>query len=193
MAHFNPQEQIGISCDASDVGIGAVLFHRYSDGTKRPIANASKTLSDTQRRYSQVQKEALPVIYGIQKFHQFLYGRRFILITDHKPLLALFNPQKGTPSMAANRLARWALTLSQYDYSIEYRRTSEHGNADALSRLPVGEDVQFDKEQEAADISTVCTIKSLGQQLNPTDTGILVRESRKDPILSAVCRYVNEG
>ena len=69
LAHFNPQEQIGISCDASDVGIGAVLFHRYSDGTKRPIANASKTLSDTQRRYSQVQKEALPVIYGIQKFH----------------------------------------------------------------------------------------------------------------------------
>ena len=192
MAHFNPQEQIGISCDASDVGIGAVLFHRYSDGTKRPIANASKTLSDTQRRYSQVQKEALPVIYGIQKFHQFLYGRRFTLITDHKPLLALFNPQKGTPSMAANRLARWALTLNQYDYSIEYRRTSEHGNADALSRLPVGEDVQFDKEQEAADISTVCTIKSLSQQLNPTDTGILVRESRKDPILSAVCRYVNE-
>ena len=80
----------------------------------------------------------------------------------------------------------WALTLSQYDYSIEYRRTSEHGNADALSRLPVGEDVQFDKEQEAADISTVCTIKTLSQQLNPTDAGILVRESRKDPILSAV-------
>ena len=193
LAHFDPQEQIGISCDASDVGIGAVLFHRYNDGTERPIANASKTLSDTQRRYSQVQKEALSAIYGIQKFHQFLYGRRFILITDHKPLLALFNPQKGTPSMAANRLARWALTLSQYDYSIEYRRTSEHGNADALSRLPVGEDVQFDKEQEAADISTVCTIQTLGQQLNPTDAGILVRESRKDPILSAVCRYVKEG
>ena len=90
LAHFDPQEQIGISCDASDVGIGAVLFHRYSDGTERPIANASKTLSDTQRRYSQVQKEALSVIYGIQKFHQFLYGRRFILITDHKPLLGTY-------------------------------------------------------------------------------------------------------
>ena len=131
--------------------------------------------SDTQRRYSQVQKEALSVIYGIQKFHHFFYGRKFILITDHKPLLALFNPQKGTPSMAANRLARWALTLSQYDYSIEYRRTSEHGNADALSRLPVREDVQFDKEQEAAHISTVCTIQTLSQQLNPTDAGILAR------------------
>ena len=95
--------------------------------------------------------------------------------------------------MAANRLARWALTLSQNDYSIEYRRTSEHGNADALSRLPVGEDVQFDKEQEAADISTVYTIQTLSQQLNPTDAGILVRESCKDPILYAVCRYVKEG
>ena len=72
LAHFNPREKIGISCDASDVGIGAVLFHRYSDGTEHPITNASETLSATQRRYSQVQKEALAVIYGIQKFH---YGR----------------------------------------------------------------------------------------------------------------------
>lgn len=59
LAHFDPKEEIGISCDASEVGLGAVLFHRYKDGSERPIANASKTLTDTQRRYSQIQKEAL--------------------------------------------------------------------------------------------------------------------------------------
>ncbi|KAL5517164.1 hypothetical protein EMCRGX_G002655 [Ephydatia muelleri] len=113
LVHFNPTLPFGISCDASEVGLGAVLFHRYSDGSERPIANASKTLTNTQQGY------------------------------NHKPLIALFGP---TPALAANRLARWALMLSQYQYSIEYRKTSDHGNADALSRLPVGPDANFDGE-----------------------------------------------
>ena len=58
LAHFDPAKQIGISCDASNVGIGAVLFHRYDDGSERPIANVSKTLTDTQRRYSQIQRSS---------------------------------------------------------------------------------------------------------------------------------------
>ena len=56
LAHFDPLLPIGIACDASNVGIGAVLFHRYEDGSERSIANASKTLSETQRNYSQIQK-----------------------------------------------------------------------------------------------------------------------------------------
>ena len=72
LAHFNPTQQIGISCDASDVGVGVVLFHCYDDGSERPIANTSKTLTQMQHRYSQIQKEALAVIYGLQKFHQYL-------------------------------------------------------------------------------------------------------------------------
>ena len=193
LAHFDPSQQIGISCDASEVGIGVVLFHRFKDGTERPIANASKTLTDTQRRYSQIQKEALAVIFALKKFHQFLYGRNFILVTDHKPLIALFGPKKGIPAMAANRLARWALMLSQYDYTIEYRKTTDHGNADALSRLPAGEDLDFDGEEEEEDISMVCTIKTISQQLNPTDPGLIAKESRKDPVISMVIRYVTEG
>ena len=63
LAHFDQDQWISISCDASKVGIGVVLFHRYEDGTERPIANASKTLTDTQRCYSHVQKEALAVIF----------------------------------------------------------------------------------------------------------------------------------
>jgi len=63
LAHFDPSPLIGISCDASDVGIGAVLFHRCPDGSGRPIANASKTLTDTQRKYSQILKEALAIIF----------------------------------------------------------------------------------------------------------------------------------
>ena len=196
LAHFDPALQVGIACDASNVGIGVVLFHRYPDGRERPISNVSKTLTPTQRRYSQIHKEALAVIFGLKKFHQFLYGRKFILVTDHKPLLSLFNPSSGTPAMAANRLARWALMLSQYDYSIEYRKSTDHGNADALSRLPAGEDPLFDQEEEE-EKSMVLSINMVNQQLDPKcdplKPGVLARESSKDQVISAVIRYVREG
>ena len=193
LVHFDPSLPIGISCDASEVGLGAVLFHRYSDGSERPIANTSKILTSTQRGYSQIQKEALAIIFALNKFHQFLYGRTFILVMDHKPLIALFGPTKATPALAANSLARWALMLSQYNYSIEYRKTSDHGNADALSHLPVGPDVNFDGEEGDADMDTVCTIKTVSLQLNPTDPGTLAKESTKDPLIANVMRYTREG
>ena len=101
------------------------------------IANASKTLSTTQKWYSQIHKEALSIIFGLRKFYQYLYGQHFMLVTDYKPLTAIFGPKAGTPLLAANRLSRWALWLNQFDYSIQYRKTSDHGNADVLSRLLV--------------------------------------------------------
>ena len=74
LAHYDPSLPLGLSCDASECGIGAVLFHRFADGSERPILNISKVLSATQRRYSQIQKEALSLVYALKKFHQFLYG-----------------------------------------------------------------------------------------------------------------------
>ena len=193
LVHFDPSLPVGISCDASEVGLGAVLFHRYPDGSERPIANASKTLTTTQRRYSQIQKEALAIVFALNKFHQFLYGRSFILVTDHKPLLVLFGPTKATPALAANRLARWALTLSQYQYTIEYRKTCDHSNADALNRLPVGPDARFDEEEDNADVDTVCIIKTVSLQLDPTDPGTMAKESAKDPDIANVMRFTREG
>ncbi|RUS91013.1 hypothetical protein EGW08_001230 [Elysia chlorotica] len=191
---FNPKRfVVGISCDASDVGIGCVLFHRYNDGSERPIANASKTLTQTQRRYSQIQKEALAIIFGLHKFHQFLYGRKFILITDHKPLIALFGPTKPIPALAANRLARWALTLSQYDYKIEYRKTADHGNADALSRLPMGADSSFDREENGADSTTICTIKLINSQMTTADPKALEKSTSTDAILTTVMKFLQHG
>ena len=193
LAHFDPSCPVGISCDASESGVGAVLFHRYKDNSERPIANASKTLTDAQKRYPQIQKEALSIIFALKKYHQFLYGRPFILVTDHKPLISMFGPNTATPMLAANRLARWSLMLSQYDYTIEYRSTKQHGNADALSRLPVGPDLSFDGEEGDNDVDTVCTIRVINSQLQPHSRNQLKDATNRDPVLSEVKRYVREG
>ena len=85
--------------------------------------------------------------------------------------------------------------LSQYtcNYTIEYRKLSDHGNADALSRLPAGPDANFDGEEGDADVHTVCTNKAVSLQLNPTDPGTLVKESAKDAVIANVMRYIREG
>jgi hypothetical protein len=193
LVHFDPEKPVGLACDASNVGIGAVLFHRYPDGSERPIANVSKTLTTAERNYSQIHKEALAIIFGLKKFYQFLYGRHFTLVTDHKPLTTLFGPKKGTPLLAANRLARWALWLNQFDYTIEYRETAKHGNADALSRLPAGDDKDFDREESGEDVDMVCAIRVLSLQVKPLDANVLRQESGKDPAISTLMRYTREG
>ena len=180
LAHFDPSCPVGISCDASDAGVGAVLFHRYKDNTERPIANASKTLTVTQKRYPEGSS-----IHRLrtEKFHQFLYGRKFLLVTDHKPLISMFGPNTATPVLAANRLARWSLMLSQYNYTIEYRPTKQHSNADALSRLPAGPDLSFDGEEGDNDVDTVCTIRTISSQLQPYSRNQLKDSTNKDPVI----------
>ena len=122
---------------------------------------------------------------------------KFIVVTDHKPfhkpLVTLFAPDKGTPAMAANRLARWALLVHQYDYTVEYRRSKDHGNADALSRLPFSNDTSFDGEEMEDDVDSVCLVRTISRQINPDNPLLVVRETAKDPILSQLMRFVKEG
>ena len=95
----------------------------FPNGEEKPIAFASRTLNKSERNYAQIEKEALSIIFGIKKFHQYLYGRKFLLVTDHKPLVTLLGPKSGIPTLAAARLQRWAILLSAYQYEIEYLST----------------------------------------------------------------------
>ena len=126
------------------------------DHTERQITFASRILATSECNYAQLKKEALSLIFGIQKFHQYLYGRKFTLITDHKPLTTILGPKKGIPSLAAAHLQRWAMQLAAYDYDIHYKPTTDHGNADCLSRLPL--------PQAAPSYNTIgCTTFNIGQ------------------------------
>ncbi|XP_056135399.1 uncharacterized protein K02A2.6-like, partial [Lampris incognitus] len=137
LTHYNPELSLRLACDASPYGVGAVLSHVMPDGVEKPIAYASRTLSKAEQNYAQIEREALGIVFGIRKFHQYLYGNKFTLLTDHRPLTSILSPVRSTLSMAAARMQHWALLLSAHDYTIEYRKASQHTNADGLSRLPL--------------------------------------------------------
>lgn len=137
LVHYDSSKPLILACDASPYGIGAVISHVMDNGSERPIAFASRTLSKQERKYPQLEREALSIIFGVKKFSKFLYGRHFVLLTDHKPLVKILNVDSQVPTLAAARLQRWALTLSAYRYDIAYRQGVHHTNVDALSRLPV--------------------------------------------------------
>uniref|UniRef100_A0A914CIU4 Reverse transcriptase/retrotransposon-derived protein RNase H-like domain-containing protein n=1 Tax=Acrobeloides nanus TaxID=290746 RepID=A0A914CIU4_9BILA len=146
LVHYDPAVPLVLATDASEYGIGAVLLHQYPDKTERPIAHASKTLNPAERGYSQIEKKGLAIVYGVKKFHQYLAARKFILFTDHQPLVSIFHPAKCIPVYTLKRLQRWALTLMSYSFEIIYKPTKKHTNADALSRLPAGPDPTFQDE-----------------------------------------------
>ena len=118
-------------------GIGAVISHVIPDSSEYPIAYESRSLSKSEQNYSQLEKEALAIIFGIKKFHKFLYGKPFTLVTDHKLLVTILGPRSPVSTLAAAQLQRWALLLSGYQYKVEFRPIAHHGNADCLSRLPI--------------------------------------------------------
>ena len=94
LVHYDPSKELVLSCDAPPYRLGAVLSH-IVDEKERPISYASRTLSLAERNYAQLDKEGAAVIFGLKKFYQYMYGQKFKILTDHKPLLGLFKADKG--------------------------------------------------------------------------------------------------
>ena len=135
-------------CVASPYGVGAVLFYKVAENVDKPIAFASRTLSSAERNHAHLKKEGLAVIFEVGLFHQYLFGLRFTIVTDYKPLLAPFGKKQSVPLMTAVRIQRWPMLLGAYQYQLVYRPGIQNGNADALSRLPLKETVIVPKKNQ---------------------------------------------
>ena len=128
LVYFDTSTTPVLETDASIKGLGVTLLQN-----DKPVAFASKTLTDAETRYACIERELLAIVYGVERFHTYLYGKEFIIKTDHKPLVMI--TQKPL-TRAPPRLQRMLLRLQQYDFKIEYKPGKEMALADTLSRLP---------------------------------------------------------
>ena len=135
LAHYDPKAPSIVAADASQYGLGAVLLQKDAQGDRRPICFASRSLSDTEKNYAVIEKEALAATWACEKFRDYVLGTKFTLQTDHRPLVPLLSSTNLSKLPA--RILRFRLRLMRYTPDVEYIQGKHQKTADALSHAPV--------------------------------------------------------
>ncbi|XP_055920525.1 uncharacterized protein K02A2.6-like [Eupeodes corollae] len=175
---FDPKKQILIQTDASKNGLGCWFFQEG-----KPVAYASKSLTDTETRYAQIEKELLAVVYACEKFKNYIYGYYFTINSDHKPLVSLVKKDVG--EIHSTRLQRMKLKLSKYDFDIKFVPGKFLYVADLLSRNFINDPI--------VDIES--SLKDLIHNINMSDPKrkMFEEETRKDVVLQTLVHLYEDG
>ena len=178
---FDATKESVLTSDASEKSISAVLTQ---DG--HPVMYLSRRLTDSERNYSNIEREALAIVWSTNRARHYLLGKRFQLRSDHRPLEFLFHPRRELPKVTSARLLRWAIQLSAFDYDIQYEKGASIPHADALSRLEFVDD--FPSKMAVTEESFV----------HWTETDVvsnkeLLLETQRDRLLTGVLNRVGKN
>ena len=194
LKYFNPRTEPVLQCDASMHGLGACLMQNG-----QPVAFASRSLTPTEVQYAQIEKELLAIVFGMEKFETYLYGRKVLVETDHKPLESIF---KKSLLNAPKRLQRMLLRLQRYEFEATYKRGTLLHMADALSRayLPHME-VTGGQEDVLAVSDTRSPTEKEAEEINMLhylpvreDTLRRIQEcTHEDLVLKALANVIKQG
>lgn len=190
LEHYNPKFPIVIIADASDKGVGGVLGHLVN-GIEKPVLFVSRTISQAERNYPILHREALALTFVMEKCYKYLFGIPFVAFTDHQPLVGIFGAGKMLSPIIANRLQRFAIRLSIFDFQLKYRPGTRNQLADVLSRLPV-KGAQEDLEQEENGISQLNTILFNNEEMS-LNFEVIKKFSKLDPELIKIREYITSG
>ena len=184
LSYFDPNLHTELIVDASPVGIAAMLTQR-DNGKLKIIAYGSRTLNEIEARYSQIEREALGLRWGIEHFHLYLYGADFVVITDHQPLVSIFKNPLARPSP---RIERWYLRLQQYNFIVKYQKGSKNP-ADYMSRHPV-KTVSVRESQMAEEYANFVLESSTPKAVSVKE---IADATKTDPVMENVRKCITNG
>ena len=186
LKYYDVNEDVTISVDASKSGLGAVLLQ-----SDRPVAFSSRALTPTEQNYAQIEKECLAVVYGCEKFHQYVYGKEITIENDHKPLEAIF---RKPLAFAPPRIQRMLIRLQKYDFEFKYKQGKELWIADALSRAYLkdkfGRHEKSDLENEV-EYKVHCVVRDI--QMSPRKQNQVEEATKNDPEMKTLIKLIQDG
>ncbi|KAI8506223.1 hypothetical protein Bbelb_156500 [Branchiostoma belcheri] len=180
LSYYDPHKEATLQVDASKYGLGAVLMQEG-----RPVAYASKSLNTTEVNYAQIEKELYAIVFGCERFHQYVYGRSVTVESDHKPLEAI---TRKPLSSAPARLQRMLLRLQKYDLVVQHRPGKDIPVADALSRLYLEETDGMSETFEAQVHMVTSNLPVSSRRMEEVR-----RETREDSQLVTLKGTIKEG
>ena len=193
LALYDPEKETMVSSDASSFGLGAVLMQKQPSGEMRPVAYASRSMTETARRYAQIEKEALPITWALEHWAEFLIGMRFKVETDDKPLIPLFST-KLIDELPV-RIQHFRMRLMRFDFAIAHVPGKLLYTANSLSRSPQEGKAQEFKSWKDLHDEVECYVNAVLVTLPASDQRLdeIRSELKNDDTLKTVMQYVQHG